>query len=108
RRVEFSRFLFALGIRHVGETNARRLARHFISFAELQRVAEAAQAPEGKGDKGNAEWQELNGVAGIGAIVAKAVVEFFREGHNIEALKALLEEVTPLDEARVFDTSSPV
>ncbi|MBD0414732.1 NAD-dependent DNA ligase LigA [Oryzicola mucosus] len=108
RKVEFSRFLFGLGIRHVGETNAKRLARHFTSFAELQRVASNAQIPEGKGDKGNAEWQELNGVNGIGAIVAEAVVEFFREGHNLEALIALLEEVTPLDEEKVGAVDSPV
>ncbi|MDI6027977.1 NAD-dependent DNA ligase LigA [Corticibacterium sp. UT-5YL-CI-8] len=108
RKVEFSRFLFGLGIRHVGETNAKRLARHFTSFAELQRVASNAQIPEGKGDKGNAEWQELNGVNGIGAIVAEAVVQFFREGHNLEALKALLKEVTPLDEEKVGAVDSPV
>ena len=108
RKVEFSRFLFGLGIRHVGETNAKRLARHFIRFAELRRVAGAAQMPEGKGDKGNAEWQELNGVNGIGAIVAEAVVEFFREGHNLEALDALLAEVEPQDEEQVGAVDSPV
>src|SRR5690606_16534068 len=70
RKVEFSRFLFGLGIRHVGETNAKRLARHYVSFDALRKAAEAASAPQEKGDKGNAEWQELNGVNGIGAIVA--------------------------------------
>nr|MBA3446531.1 NAD-dependent DNA ligase LigA [Pseudaminobacter sp.] len=77
RDVDFSRFLYALGIRHVGETNAKRLARHFISFAAFREVAQSAVPPEGKGDPGNAAWQELNGVGGIGAVVAQAVVEFF-------------------------------
>ncbi|MGB3389680.1 MAG: NAD-dependent DNA ligase LigA [Pseudaminobacter sp.] len=108
RRVEFSRFLFALGIRHIGETNAKRLARHFISFSEFRRVSEAARPPEDKGDKGNAEWQELNGVNGIGAIVAEAVVEFFAEDHNREVLDALLAEVTPLDEKPVGAVETPV
>ena len=108
REVEFSRFLYALGIRHIGETNAKRLARHFTSFAAFREVAETAVPPEGKGDPGNAAWQELNGVGGIGAIVAEAVVEFFAEEHNREVVDALLKEVTPRDEARVGEVSSPV
>jgi DNA ligase (NAD+) len=43
RGVGLNRFIFALGIRHVGETNARRLARHFESFEALRTVARAAQ-----------------------------------------------------------------
>lgn len=108
RQVEFSRFLFALGIRHVGETNAKRLARHYVSFEALRAAGTAAVMPEGKGDKGNAAWQELIAVNGIGAIVAEAVVEFFAEEHNIQVLDALLAEVTPLDEERIGDVSSPV
>jgi DNA ligase (NAD+) len=108
RKVEFSRFLFGLGIRHVGETNAKRLARHFVSFAALRRVSEAAVVPKDKADKGNAEWQELNGVNGIGAIVAEALVEFFAEDHNRDALDALLAEVTPLDEQPVGTAETPV
>jgi len=108
RRVPASRFLFALGIRHIGETNAKRLARHFVSFERLRAVAQAARMPEGKGDPGNAEWQEIVGVNGIGAIVAEALVEFFAEDHNRAAVDALLAEVTPLDEAHVAEVSSPV
>jgi DNA ligase (NAD+) len=108
RQVEFSRFLFALGIRHIGETNAKRLARHYISFDALRAAGTAAVMPQGKGDKGNSAWQELTGVNGIGTIVAEAVVEFFAEEHNRQVLDALLAEVTPLDEERIGDVSSPV
>jgi DNA ligase (NAD+) len=108
REVPLSRFLHALGIRHIGETNAKRLARHYLSFEALRRGASEAVMPEGKGDPGNAAWQELVGVNGIGAVVAEAAVEFFAEAHNNEALDALLKEVTPLDEEPVGDVSSPV
>ncbi len=108
REVAFSRFLFGLGIRHIGETNAKRLARHFTSFEAMRTAAEAASPPEGKGDSGNAEWQEIVGVNGIGSIVAEALVDFFAEEHNREAVKSLLEEVTPLDEEPVGTVSSPV
>lgn len=108
REVAMSRFLFALGIRHIGETNARRLARHFVGFEALRRAAEAARPPAGKGDSGNAEWQEIVGVNGIGATVAEALVEFFAEEHNRQVVDDLLAEVTPLEEERVADVSSPV
>lgn len=108
RNIEFSRFLYALGIRHIGETNAKRLARHFIGFSALMEAARTAEIPEGKGDKGNAAWQEINGVNGIGGVVAEALVEFFNESHNLEAVDALLAEVKVLDEERVGEVSSPV
>ena len=108
RQVAFSRFLFGLGIRHIGETNAKRLARHFTSFEAMRAAAEAARMPEGKGDAGNAEWQEIVGINGIGAIVAEALVDFFAEEHNRQAVDDLLAEVTPLDEEPVGTVSSPV
>lgn len=108
RKVPVSRFLFALGIRHIGETNARRLARHFISFSKLREAAQGAVMPEGKGDPGNAEWQEIVGVNGIGSVVAQGLVEFFAEQHNREAVDALLAEVKPLNEEQVGDIASPV
>jgi len=108
RRVEHSRFLFGLGIRHIGETNAKRLARHFLSFEALRAAAETAKMPEGKGDPGSAEWQEILGVNGIGSVVAEALVEFFAETHNKQAVADLLGEVTPLDEEAPQAVSSPV
>jgi DNA ligase (NAD+) len=106
RNVETSRFVFGLGIRHVGETNARRLARHFTSFEALRATATQADIPAGKGDPGNAAWQALNGVSGIGAVVAEALVEFFDEEHNRDAVDALLLEVSPADEERIGETQT--
>src|SRR5690606_540889 len=83
RSIALSRFLYGLGIRHVGEVNAKRFARAFGSYAAFERVAQDAVAPrEGdRADKGNEAWQELIGVEGIGSVVAEAVVEFFNEPH---------------------------
>ena len=82
RRVAFNRFLFALGIRHVGETNARRLSRHFGDFDSLREAARGVEAA-----------QALSGVDGIGPVVVEAVVDFFAEGHNERALDALLAQI---------------
>src|SRR5690606_26723350 len=58
---------------------------------------------------GNAQWQSLvNDIDGIGTVVAQALVDFFAEEHNVQALDALLAQVTPLDEEPVGEISSPV
>ncbi|HEV7252278.1 MAG TPA: NAD-dependent DNA ligase LigA [Mesorhizobium sp.] len=108
RRVPFARFVFALGIRHVGETNAKRLARFYVSFANLRESISQAVPPQGKGDPGNAQWQELNAVGGIGGTVAEALVEFFREPHNLDVVDRLTKEVTVEDEEAGGPVSSPV
>jgi len=102
------RLLFGLGIRHVGEVNAKRFMRHYPTIDAFREAAKAAVPPSGeKGDKGNEPWREMIDIDGIGAIVAKAAVEFFQEPKNDPPLDALLAEVTPAPmEARA--ESSPV
>jgi DNA ligase (NAD+) len=83
RIVPLNRFVYALGIRHVGETNARRLARHFGGWDSLRAGARAEDAAE-----------ELSGVGGIGPVVGEAIADFFAEPRNEAALDALMKEVT--------------
>jgi DNA ligase (NAD+) len=90
RRIEVNRFIFALGIRHIGETNARRLARHFGDFAALRAAALAEDAAA-----------QFDGIDGIGPVVGEALVDFFAEKHNERALDALLAEVTPIPMATI-------
>jgi DNA ligase (NAD+) len=84
RSVSLDRFLFALGIRHVGEVTARDLARAFRSAEAVQDAALAEDAVN-----------RLTAVNGIGAVVAEALIDFFAEPHNRDTLAALLAEVTP-------------
>jgi DNA ligase (NAD+) len=88
RDVPLNRFIFALGIRHVGETNARRLARHFGTFEALRDVARHAEA-------GSEARIEIENIEGVGAVVAEAIADFFSEKHNEDVLDALLSEVRP-------------
>ncbi|NNM70854.1 NAD-dependent DNA ligase LigA [Enterovirga aerilata] len=101
RRIGLDRFIFALGIRHVGETNARLLARHFGSFEALREVGRRAAA-------GDAEaMAELTAIGGVGEVVAEALVDFFREAHNEEMLDELLAQVTPVP-LEAVSSDSPV
>ena len=101
RTVGLDRFIFALGIRHVGETTGRLLARTYGTIDAF------VEAMEKAGDTESDAYKELVAVDGIGDVVAEAVAQFFAEAHNRDVLSALLEEVSPspLEQA---DTSSEV
>ena len=100
KKIALNRFIFALGIRHVGETNAIRFARAFESFEAFREEARKA-AP------GTPERDHLNAIDGIGDVVAEAVADFFIEPHNEAALDALLAQVTPVPMEAV-KSDSPV
>ncbi|MHC5307033.1 NAD-dependent DNA ligase LigA [Bartonella sp. LJL80] len=108
REITLSRFLYALGIRHVGEVNARRIARAYQTYETFAQIALDAVAPKDKSDKGNEAWNELTNIEGIGGIVAEAIIDFYGEEHNRQVLKALLEQVKPLAEELPVTSGSPV
>ena len=84
REPDGPRFLFGLGIRHVGIVTARDLLKCFGTIEELRRVAMSDDAQA-----------ELAAVEGVGPVVAEALVDFFHEPHNREVLDDLLSEVSP-------------
>ncbi len=102
RKIALDRFIFALGIRHVGETTARVLARSYGSAEQLKTQMKLAAASEV-----NDARSELNAIDGIGNVVAEAVIQFFDEPHNVDIFDALLKEVSPQPLAAVA-ASSPV
>jgi DNA ligase (NAD+) len=107
RNIDLHRLIYALGIRHVGEGNAKLLARHYGTIDAFRDAMLAAA--KGRGDEGNTSeaYQDLNDIGGIGDIVADAVVEFFAEPRNVKALDALLAEIEVRD-AEKPRKSSPV
>lgn len=70
----FAKFLYALGITHVGETTAQALAEEFTDLASLE----------------SADIDQLQSVDDIGPVVARSVVNFFREDHNRQVIEALV------------------
>lgn len=107
RTVALDRFIFALGIRHVGETTARVLARAYGSATHLRDQMIAAGQTVGEQGDTNDAWQELTSHDGIGDVVAEGLVQFFCEAHNIEVVDELLKQVTP-QPLEAVATSSPV
>jgi DNA ligase (NAD+) len=87
RKIALERVIYALGIRHVGETNAKLFARTYRSFEAFRDAMIAAQDKEGDA------YRELNGIDGVGTVLADAVAAFFAEAHNLEAIDALLKQI---------------
>jgi DNA ligase (NAD+) len=88
RHIPLARFIYALGIRRIGQTNARLLARHYASFknwrSEMQAAAEA----------GSEARAELDNIIGIGPAIAEELADFFGEKRNIDLLNELAAELT--------------
>jgi DNA ligase (NAD+) len=91
REIPFERFLFALGIRHVGQATARLLAANYGSFSAFRAAMAAAADEDGEA------WADLTSIEGIGEVVARAIVEFFAEAHNLEVVDDLISQVTVRD-----------
>jgi DNA ligase (NAD+) len=82
RKIPLDRFINALGIRHVGETTAKLLARNFHTVETFLGAMEGEEA-----------LAELDDIGGIGETVAEAVRDFFAEPHNRKAVDHLLPEL---------------
>jgi len=87
RNIGLDRLINALGIRHVGETTARLIARHYRTITAFLKGMESGDARA-----------ELESLDGIGGVVAEAICDFFAEPHNVKALHRLLAwlDVTPM------------
>ena len=101
RTIDLHRLIYGLGIRHVGETTAKVLARNYVTYAAFSEAMRAAA------DGTSEAWQDLVAIDGIGETVAEALVEFYREAHNIDVLDQLLAELQPTD-AKQASGDSPV
>jgi DNA ligase (NAD+) len=83
RDIPLERLIFALGIRHIGQTTARLLARRYGDFAALRDALAAAVDRDGEA------YAELVDIDGIGAAAAEALVDFIAEEHNSQVLSQL-------------------
>jgi len=88
RAISLPRFIYALGIRQVGQATARLLAKQYGSLANWRRQMKAAD------DRESEAYQELLNIDGIGPAVADDILGFFSEAHNRDALDALEKELT--------------
>ncbi len=101
RTIPLNRLLFALGIRHVGESSAALIAGHYASWANLS-AALGTAVPETEA------WDDLNGIDGVGAVMAGSLTAAFRPGAERDAIDRLVAHLTVTDAARRGAVDSPV
>jgi DNA ligase (NAD+) len=101
RTIALGRFIYALGIRHVGETTAKLLARFYGSIEHFRQSM--IDASKGKDSEA---FKELDNIEGIGEVVAEAIADFFGEPHNVRVVDELLKEVAPQPLEAVDSTSA--
>ena len=102
RSIALDRFIYALGIRQVGEATSRLLARHYHSLAGWRAAMTAAQ------DRDSEAYAELTAIDGIGPSMADDILGFIAEPHNIEVLDDLVHELTITDVAAPAAADSPI
>ena len=90
KNISLERFIFALGIRHIGLENAKLLSKHFISFLKFQKLSETKK------------YNELLNIDGIGETQVTSIKTFFENEINVKVLdelgKILTIKKTPISE----------
>ncbi|MDD3181681.1 MAG: NAD-dependent DNA ligase LigA [Alphaproteobacteria bacterium] len=83
RTISLDRFIYALGIRQVGEATAKILARHYKTYTAFRQAMESPSAA-----------QDLTSIDQIGPLMAQDITAFFAEPHNLGVLDALARQLT--------------
>ncbi|MCG8545202.1 MAG: NAD-dependent DNA ligase LigA, partial [Alphaproteobacteria bacterium] len=102
REIPLDRFIYALGIRQIGQATARLLARNYGSVGALRAAMTAAE------DEESPAYQDLINIDGIGPSVAGDIATFFAEPHNAAAVDDLESVLTIEDFDAPEETDSPV
>ncbi len=100
RTIQLERLIFALGIRHVGETTAKMLARNYGTWAAFD--AAAMRVAAGDADAAH----EMDAIDQIGETVIEAIRAYFAESHNRAIVDRLAAELTIIDAERAVSDSA--
>ncbi|MCV2873317.1 NAD-dependent DNA ligase LigA [Defluviimonas sp. WL0050] len=102
RKISLNRLIFALGIRHVGDSSANLIARHYGSWVAFESAMKAATIGEGP------EWADLLAVDGVGSVMAASLVNAFHQEAERASIKRLVAELDVQDVDRPKTEGSPV
>jgi len=97
RKIELYRFIYALGIRYTGEATAKLLANNYISYKNFkEKMVLIANLNDNELEQ-NSIYQDFVSIDGIGAKMAKVILQYFAEEKNLEILNNLEKELDIID-----------
>ncbi len=102
RKIPLNRLIFALGIRHVGDSSSSLLANHYTSWTAFEAAMTAAEIGAGT------EWRDLTAIDGVGDVLAASLVTAFHHPAERLAIDALADHLTVQDAVRSAPQDSPV
>ena len=102
RKIAFSRLLFALGIRHVGEQASSLIARHYGAWDVFSAAMDDAAGFSGP------EWERLLGIDGVGEVLARSLVGAFADDNERAGIDRLVAHLDIQDAERPDTSGSPV
>ena len=102
RKIPLGRLIFALGLRHVGESSAGLLARHFRNWPAFEEAMSHARIGEGP------EWADLLSIDGVGAVMAASLVTAFHQERERASIDRLVAGVQVEEMAIRAPVASPV
>ena len=101
RDITLARFIFALGIRHVGEATARLFAENYLTFETWRKAMTESS------NKTSKAYEELISIDGVGEVMVEEIIGFFSEKHNNDLLDKLVAELK-IKQAQPRRNDSPV
>lgn len=102
RAIPLNRLIFALGIRHVGESAASLLAAHYVSWQNFEYAMTHAEIGSGE------EWENLLAIDGVGQVMATSVITSLQQENERASIDRLVAELTIQDAVQRGNVDSPV
>ncbi len=101
RKISLEKFIYAIGIRHIGQTTAKMIALHFSTYKNFKESLMKISKLSNEEILQDVDFQDFVAIDGIGEKMAKAVVEYFKDARNLK----MLEDVE--NELQIEDAKKP-
>ena len=103
RKISLEKFIYAIGIRHVGETTSKLLAQHFLSYKNF--ISSMLNLSKSENLAEEISYQEFVAIDGIGEKMAQAVLDYFRDEKNLKMVLDLESELQ-IEDAELKNSDS--
>lgn len=106
RIISLEKFIYAIGIRHVGQVISKLIASHFISYKNFRnKMAEMAKLSDDELSQ-NHDYQDFTAIDGIGEKMARSITDYFLDKKNLQMIDDVAQELTIQDAVIIHSDSA--